>query len=182
MTTPFKGKSYTHELVHHTFSPDQYPWKAKIPRDQITDMMCFVIPMSIFKPGARGWNGVSEGHASAANTYLAGAEFIGQMLKFVPILGTNKGTDFSYNFVRPHPHLPDKQLMTPKVYPLISLIVKNIEDQSSVGVQSIPLPEYKMLASDNQLCMMITLISIDPNLHIIDLVRALVKENASCVP
>jgi hypothetical protein len=169
-------------VARQVFSPDQYPWKLTIPKDEIHEIMTFPVPTKIFKQGARSWQAIDDAHISAAHAYLAGAELVGQMLQYVPMLGTNDGDEHSYNFLRQHPHMPEMQLMTPKVYPLVSLVLKHVEDVTGADMQPTRLPEHKLLASSNQLCIMITLISLDPNLRLMDLVRAVVKENGMRVP
>jgi hypothetical protein len=165
------------------FSPSQHPWHTKFPRAQVEKhMINYVIPTEIFKKGAQGWSDTRESCAAAASIYISAFEILGQMLQFVPKYGTRGDNGSDYHVRLPDPRSPDILVAMPKVVFLMSLIVRKTTERKRNSTECEALPEHRLFASENQLCVLITVISLDPNLSLIDLIRAQVWQNAQSLP
>jgi hypothetical protein len=118
-----------------------------------------------------------------AGAYIAAVQFLGDMLKYVTECGTRNekgGFGYSYTYTEYEDRLEDGKLVSvpvkytsPKVHFLMSLILKSVGDYSASSMEFVPLPEHKLFAYDNQVCILITVISLDKELHLMDLVKKL---------
>jgi hypothetical protein len=167
-------------LNRPTFTTAQHPWKTRIPSEQIHDMFCFAVPTEIFRSNAKGWQHVRRDRIDAAAAYLAGMEFLGNMIKYAKDIGTAGVTGCEYTYTRKDPRRPEAMVTTPKVIFLLTLVVRQV--MKSAGGGTAALPEHRMFAHDNQLSILVTVMSLDPELKLIDLVRLLVRENAGALP
>lgn len=189
---PFLSANSSQNIVPHTFSPTQHPWVKRIREDRISEMIHFPINVGIFRSNATAWPHLREDKLDMAGAYIAAIQFLGDMLKYVTECGTRNdkgGCGYSYTYTDYEDQLVEGRLVSvpikvtsPKVNFLLSLILKNVGDLSPTTMEFIPLPEHKLFSYDNQVCILVTVISLDKELHLMDLVKKLVSENAELLP
>lgn len=160
--------SFQRQIVAPKFAPESYPFQQELKPELRCDEMHFILPYSMFKPGARAWSEIKVDQTGVTNFALL--QFIGEMMKHAQFLGTEEGFCIVEQGANSY-------TVRQKVYFIVSLISK-VTEAMTINLSETMSIE-KLTETSNRACVLISIISTDPMLRIIDLIRCQVGENAA---